>query len=224
MKTYYTFILITIFSLSLHAQFDLPDLPYPTDAFTEVIDQQTMEIHYGKHHQGYTNKLNKAIKKEEVNTKKTIEEILMNISSYSSNLRNNAGGYYNHGLFWNSLSPEKSEMSLELKKAIQKEFGSTKQLIEKMNQQTAAQFGSGWGWLIVTKDGKLKIVTTANQDNPLMDVVPEEDQGTPILGIDVWEHAYYLTYQNQRGKYLSNIWSIINWESVSHNYARALQD
>ncbi len=208
--------------LSAQAQFELPELNYPTDAFTEIIDQETMEIHYGKHHQGYTKNLNEAIKDEKaVNLE--IEEILKKVSRFSTKMRNNAGGYYNHLLFWDILTPNQTKPSLSLITAIKNEFGSLDKMIEQMNKKTASQFGSGWGWLIVTSNGDLKIVTTANQDNPLMDVVPIEDQGTPILGIDVWEHAYYLKYQNKRGTYLDTIWNIINWDSVNERYKAALQ-
>ncbi len=222
MKSYLTLLFLALFTFTTQAQIELPELPYSTDAFTNVIDQKTMEIHYGKHHQGYTNNLNKAIEKEKASGL-DIQRILNKISSYSTAMRNNAGGYYNHDLFWNILTPEKTTPNQALAQAIEKEFDSMDNLKEQMNKETAGQFGSGWGWLIVTESGDLKIVTTPNQDNPLMDVVPIEDQGTPILGIDVWEHAYYLKYQNKRAEYLNNIWDIINWEKVGELYKLALK-
>lgn len=222
MRNYFLIFSFIFACFGAQAQFELPKLAYATDAFSDIIDQETMEIHYGKHHQGYTKNLNEAIKEEKaVNLE--IEQILNKISRFSTKMRNNAGGYYNHQLFWDILTPHQTKPSQSLITAIKNEFGSLDEMIEEMNTKTASQFGSGWGWLIVTKSGSLKIVTTANQDNPLMDVVPTEDQGTPIIGIDVWEHAYYLKYQNKRGAYLENIWNIINWDSVNERYKVALQ-
>lgn len=216
------FVATLIFSFSSVAQFKLPELPFSYEAYDEAIDATTMEIHHSRHHAGYTKNLNKAVQKLGLEGI-TIEEIMKNISKFPETIRNNGGGYYNHTLFWEILSPKPTEASDKLNTAIESSFGSKDELIELMSKQTSSQFGSGWGWLIVTPSGRLKVVTTANQDNPLMDVVLDEDRGIPILGIDVWEHAYYLRYQNARVKYLSNIWNIINWEEVSKKYEMAIK-
>jgi len=213
------FILITLVSvLSINAQskFQLPKLKYAYDALEPVIDAQTMEIHHSKHHQGYVNKLNKAL--EGISTENlSLEDILKNISNYSTAVKNNAGGHYNHSLFWTILTPNKTtQPSASLLQAINQQFGSMDRLKMLFNKAAASRFGSGWAWLSVDQDNKLFISTTPNQDNPLMNTTTQ--QGKPILGIDVWEHAYYLKYQNKRGDYLSAIWSIINWKEVSRRY------
>lgn len=217
--TFLLFFILTV-ATTANAQFKLPELAFPYEAYEEAVDAQTMEIHHSRHHAGYTNNLNKAIDENGLQGM-SIEDLLENISRFPKSVRDNGGGYYNHKLFWEILSPKKSEPSKELYHMIEKFFGSKEDMINQMSSQTASRFGSGWGWLILTPSGKLKIVTTANQDNPLMDLVPEEDRGIPILGIDVWEHAYYLRYQNARNKYLNNIWNIINWDVVSKNLAEA---
>lgn len=222
-KSTFLLVLILAVATTANAQFKLPELAFPYEAYEEAIDAQTMEIHHSRHHAGYTNNFNNAIEQNGLEGT-SLEDILANISKFPKSVRDNGGGYYNHTLFWEILSPEPSEPSDELNQMITKFFGSKEDLIDRMSKQTASQFGSGWGWLILTPRGELKIVTTANQDNPLMDVVPEEDRGTPLLGIDVWEHAYYLRYQNARTKYLSNIWNIINWDQVSKNYATAYEN
>ncbi len=209
-------------SFSSVAQFQLPELPFPYEAYEKAVDATTMEIHHSKHHAGYTKNLNQAVEQLGLHGMR-IEDIMEVTSKFPATIRNNGGGYYNHTLFWEILSPEATEASDKLNAAIESSFGSKDEMIQVMNKLTASQFGSGWGWVIVTPSGRLKIVTTANQDNPLMDVVPEEDRGIPIIGIDVWEHAYYLRYQNLRAKYLSNIWSIINWEEVSKKYEMAIK-
>lgn len=196
----------------------LPALPYAFDALEPHIDARTMEIHHDKHHQAYVDNLNKALAGTE-HENKTLEELMANISAYPAAVRNNGGGHYNHTLFWTVLSPNGGAPSGELATAINEAFGSLDALKEKMNTAGATRFGSGWAWLIV-KDGKLEVTSTPNQDNPLMDVA--EVKGHPILGIDVWEHAYYLKYQNKRPDYLSAIWNVINWNEVEKRYKAAL--
>ncbi len=197
----------------------LPALPYDFGALEPHIDAQTMQIHHGKHHQAYVDNLNKALQGTD-GEGKSLEELMANISKYPAAVRNNGGGHYNHSLFWSILSPNGGQPSGDLAAAIEETFGSLESLKEKVNAAGATRFGSGWAWLIV-KDGKLEVTSTPNQDNPLMDVA--EVKGTPILGIDVWEHAYYLKYQNKRPDYLAAIWNVINWEEVGNRYAAALK-
>lgn len=200
--------------------FELPALPYATDALEPHIDKMTMEIHHGKHHQAYVTNLNKALEGKPEATAK-IEDIVKNISKYPPAVRNNGGGHYNHSLFWTLLSPSGGgEPTGELAEAIKSTFGSFGELKTKLSEAGATRFGSGWAWLIVTADKKLTVTSTPNQDNPLMDL-PEVTKGTPILGIDVWEHAYYLKYQNRRPDYLAAIWNVINWNHVAELYAKA---
>jgi len=199
--------------------FTLPALAYATDALEPHIDKMTMEIHHGKHHQAYVTNLNKALEgKPEADS--SIDDIIKNISKFPMAVRNNGGGHYNHSLFWTWLSPSGGgEPSGALGAAIASTFGSFADLKTKMSEGGATRFGSGWVWLIVTPDKKLAVCSTPNQDNPLMDIA--EVKGTPILGIDVWEHAYYLKYQNRRPDYLAAIWSVINWGHVAELYAKA---
>jgi len=198
--------------------FTLPALPYAHDALEPHIDKQTMEIHHGKHHQAYVDNLNKALAGTE-NEGKPLEELIANISKLPAAVRNNGGGHWNHTFFWETLAPNAGGApSGELAEAINSTFGSLDALKEKVNTAGATRFGSGWAWLIV-KDGKLEVSSTPNQDNPLMDVA--EVKGTPLLGIDVWEHAYYLKYQNRRPEYLTNIWNVINWTKVAERFAAA---
>lgn len=200
--------------------FELPALSYATDALEPHIDKLTMEIHHGKHHQAYVTNLNKALEgKPEANA--DIKDLLKNISKYPAAVRNNGGGHYNHTLFWSILGPNKGgEPSGDLAKAINEAFGSFAEFKTKIQDAGATRFGSGWAWLSVGADKKLVISSTPNQDNPLMDVA--EVKGTPILGIDVWEHAYYLKYQNMRPSYLAAIWNVINWDAVAERYKKAL--
>lgn len=199
--------------------FELPALPYATDALEPHIDKETMEIHHGKHHQAYVDNLNKAIAGTDAENL-SIEEISKNISKYSPAVRNNGGGHYNHSLFWTILSPNGGGTpSGDLAAAIDEAFGSFDELKKKLQEAGATRFGSGWAWLVVGADGKLQVTSTANQDNPLFDIA--EVKGTPILGIDVWEHAYYLNYQNKRPAYLDAIFSVIDWEAVAKRYAEA---
>jgi Fe-Mn family superoxide dismutase len=201
--------------------FTLPDLPYAFDALEPHIDARTMEIHHDKHHAGYTNKLNAALEGNDASGKR-IEDILKNIGSSSTAIRNNGGGYYNHSLFWKVMSPDGGgKPSGELGDAINSAFGSYDSFKDQFTQAAGSRFGSGWAWLIVKSDGSLAVTSTPNQDNPLMDVADE--RGTPILGIDVWEHAYYLNYQNRRPDYISAFFEVVNWEEVSRRYREAKQ-
>ena len=202
----------------LNMSFSLPKLEYSYDALEPHIDARTMEIHYSKHHQGYTNKLNAAIEGSE-NESKDILEILEGLDMSNMALRNNAGGYYNHKLFWEVMNPShESVMSDGLTSAINDAFGSFDNFKDAFSKAAATRFGSGWAWLCV-KDGKLDICSTPNQDNPLM---PNGCNGTPILGLDVWEHAYYLNYQNRRPDYINAFFEVINWGVVSEKFNQAL--
>jgi len=195
--------------------FELPKLPYTLEALEPHIDSKTMEIHHGKHHQAYVTNLNKAI--EGTNAANlSIEEICQNISSYSPAIRNNGGGHYNHSLFWNVMSPESKSPEGDLLEAINSAFNSLDDLKSKFSTAGATRFGSGWAWMIVNGAGQLEVCSTPNQDNPLMDIA--EVKGTPILGMDVWEHAYYLNYQNRRPDYISAFWQLINWDEVARRY------
>jgi Fe-Mn family superoxide dismutase len=189
--------------------FSLPELPYGYNAFPDTIDPLTMEIHYTKHHQGYTDKLNAALK-EANSSGKTIEEIL-SMDNLPEAIRNNGGGYFNHSLYWDILTPG-GTMSNAFKAKIIEDFGSEEAFMNELSEAGAKRFGSGWAWVVQDTDKKLRIFSTPNQDNPLMKVA--EMNGTPILGIDVWEHAYYLKYQNKRTEYLNKILNIINWNKV----------
>ncbi len=199
--------------------FELPALPYATDALEPHIDKETMEIHHGKHHQAYVDNLNKAIAGTDAE-KLTIEEICKNISKYPAAVRNNGGGHYNHSLFWTILSSNGGGTPAgDLATAIDETFGSFDELKTKLQEAGATRFGSGWAWLVVDGSGKLQVTSTPNQDNPLFDIA--EVKGTPILGIDVWEHAYYLKYQNKRPGYLEAIFNVIDWDAVAKRYADA---
>ena len=198
--------------------FKLPQLPYDYDALTPHIDEQTMKIHHGKHHQGYTDKLNKAIEGTDLEGK-TIENILLNLDMENKAVRNNGGGFYNHSLFWEVMSPEGGgEPKGDLAKAINSSFNSFADFKEKFSETAKGQFGSGWAFLCVKEDGSLDICGCPNQDNPLMPGVG--CGGTPILGLDVWEHAYYLKYQNKRPDYVEAFFNVINWEEVGARYSK----
>ncbi len=198
--------------------FTLPALPYAHEALEPHIDTLTMQIHHGKHHQAYVDNLNKAIAGTP-NEGKSLEELVKHAGTISPAVRNNGGGHWNHSFFWESLAPNAGGTpSGALGDAITATFGSFDEFKTKFSAAGVGRFGSGWAWLIV-KDGKLEISSTPNQDNPLMDVA--EIKGTPILGVDVWEHAYYLKYQNKRPDYLSAIWNVINWNKVAERFAAA---
>ena len=196
--------------------FKLPSLPYAADALEPHIDAKTMEIHHGKHHNGYTAKLNAAIEGTALEDK-SIEEILGNLDMSNAAVRNNGGGYYNHCLFWEIMGPDSGEISSELSDAIHAAFGSFEAFKDAFSKAAATQFGSGWAWLCVHNDGKLEVCSTPNQDNPLMK--DASCGGTPILGLDVWEHAYYLNYQNRRPDYIEAFFKVVNWSEVSRRYA-----
>jgi Fe-Mn family superoxide dismutase len=198
--------------------FTLPKLPYEFSALEPHVDAKTMEIHYTKHHQGYADKLNAAVEGSSLENQ-TIEEIMSHVSEESTAVRNNGGGFYNHSLFWSILSPDGGgEPTGFLAEAITEAFGSFDEFKTKFSTAAATQFGSGWAWLVV-QDGQLSVGSTSNQDNPLMDVVGLD--GTPILGLDVWEHAYYLNYQNRRPEYIEAFWNIVNWEEVARRFEAA---
>lgn len=197
--------------------FELPELGYAYDALEPNIDARTMEIHHSKHHNGYTTKLNGAITGSDLESK-SIEEILTNLDMSNGAVRNNGGGFYNHSLFWSVMNPNnKGELSGELKEAVMAEFGSFEAFKDAFSKAAATQFGSGWAWLCVLPGGKVEVCSTPNQDNPLMPGVSCD--GTPILGIDVWEHAYYLNYQNRRPDYIEAFFNVINWNEVASRYA-----
>ena len=198
--------------------FTLPQLNFSYDALEPHIDSRTMEIHHSKHHQGYTNKLNAALENIDLSFN-SIEDLLAKIDMKNMALRNNAGGFYNHKLFWETIAPNSNnEMSMELKDAIEKSFGTFQEFKSQFSSAAASRFGSGWGWLCV-KDEGLKVCSSANQDNPLMPMIG--CGGTPILGIDVWEHAYYLNYQNRRPDYINAFFEVINWGVVSEKFDQA---
>ena len=202
--------------------FELPELPYAHDALEPHIDTKTMQIHHGKHHAGYTAKLNAAVVGTDLEGK-SIVEILRGLDMSNGALRNNGGGYFNHNLFWEVMSPNGgSTPEGELASAINDAFGSFEAFKDAFSAAAATQFGSGWAWLCVNKEGKLEVCSTPNQDNPLMPGVNCE--GTPILGLDVWEHAYYLNYQNRRPDYIEAFFNVINWEKVASLYWSAAVD
>ncbi|PHN05740.1 superoxide dismutase [Flavilitoribacter nigricans] len=201
--------------------YTLPELSYAHDALEPHFDAQTMQIHHQRHHQGYVNNLNNAIAGTEAE-QESLEDILQNISKYTTAVRNNGGGHYNHALFWETLSPSpKTSPTGKLADEINKVFGSLENFKEQFKQTGLTRFGSGWAWLIVKYNGTIGITSTANQDNPLMDT-NLTDRGFPILGIDVWEHAYYLKYQNKRAEYLEAFWSVLDWTAVEQKYEAAL--
>lgn len=200
--------------------FELPKLPYAFNALEPHIDAKTMEIHHGKHHQAYVTNLNNAIAGTDAE-KLSIEEICRNISKYPMPVRNNGGGHYNHSLFWQIMSPNGGGAPTgEVAKAIESDLGGFEKFKADFAQAGATRFGSGWAWLCVKPDGKLAVCSTPNQDNPLMDVV-NDCKGTPILGMDVWEHAYYLHYQNRRPDYITAFFNVIDWKKVNENYLNA---
>ena len=207
-------------SVSLNEPFLLPTLPYSYDALEPFVDTMTMEIHYNKHHKAYVDNLNKAMAEGKINA--TLDELLMNTSKYSPIIRNNAGGHWNHSFFWKLMRPEGGGApDGEIVSSINEAFGSFDVFKTRLEEAGLKRFGSGWAWLIVDANKKLSIGSTPNQDNPLMDL--SELKGTPILGIDVWEHAYYLKFQNRRGEYLKSWWNVVNWTEVNKNFEKAMK-
>lgn len=204
------------------AQFSLSPLPYAADALEPYIDKTTVEIHYGRHHQAYVDNLNAQIKANPDLAGMRLEDIQARMSQYSAPIRNNGGGHYNHDLFWKVMAPasQSGHPGTVLEQAIVETFGSIAEMKKRFDQAALTRFGSGWAWLIVTPDKKLAITSTANQDNPLMDL-PEIKRGIPILGLDVWEHAYYLKYQNKRTDYVTNWWNVVNWKEVDRRFEAA---
>lgn len=203
-----------------HGPFKLTEMPYDYAALEPYVDQLTMEIHHKRHHGGQVAGLNNAVDEFPELASMTIEEVMQQVSKFNTAVRNNGGGHFNHDLFWKVMAPagKGGEPSRGLKRAIDESFGSLDSMQEAFSSAAAGRFGSGWAWLIVDKDGKLAVTSTPGQDNPLMDVV--EQRGTPILGIDVWEHAYYLAYQNRRGAYISQWWHTVNWNEVNRLFER----
>lgn len=228
MKTIKHFFLVTLLLVAvgttLNAQektktvFEFPKLPYAYNALEPYIDAQTMEIHYSRHHKTYYDNFLKAIAGTDYEYQ-TLPQIFASVSKAPPAVRNMSGGYYNHTLFWESMSPKSAGPSARLKSAIESRFGSFDAFKEAFSKASATLFGSGWAWLILTPEGKLEITQTSNQDNPLMDLAPVK--GTPLLCLDVWEHAYYLKYQNKRTDYISAFWNVVNWEEVDHRYSVA---
>ncbi|HEX2021949.1 MAG TPA: superoxide dismutase [Candidatus Thermoplasmatota archaeon] len=206
--------------------FKLPDLPYAFDALEPVIDAQTMQIHHGKHHATYVTNLNKALESKPDWSGKGIEELCANVNALPADIkgpvRNNGGGHYNHALFWTIMAPKgkTGQASPDLARHIDADLGGMQKMKEAFNDAALKRFGSGWAWIVVNAQGKLEITSTPNQDNPLMTGVAEKT-GTPILGLDVWEHAYYLKYQNRRADYATAWWDVVNWSKVSENFAKA---
>jgi superoxide dismutase, Fe-Mn family len=199
--------------------FVLDPLPYPSDALEPNIDKQTMEIHHGKHHNAYVTNLNNAITGTELEAK-SIEELLASVGQYPVAVRNNGGGHYNHTLFWNTLSANGGgEPVGELAEAINQAFGTFDTFKEEFAKAATTRFGSGWAWLILTEGGELAVVSTPNQDNPLMDIA--DKKGFPIIGLDVWEHAYYLKYQNKRPDYIAAFWNVVDWAAAEARYQSA---
>ncbi len=195
-------------------------LPYNFDSVETFIDSETMKTHYNKHYKGYVEKLNKEL--EKIKGKDLdLEQIIVSISKFNTKVRNNGGGAFNHALFWKMLSPKKQTIEDPIKSKIEKAFGSFEKFKEEFETASKDRFGSGWVWLILKDNGRLKIVTTANQDNPLMNT--EKERGYPLLGLDVWEHAYYLKYKNQRDKYVSNFWKVVNWGFVNDLYTTQIK-
>ena len=224
-KIFAYFLMVMVFPLASIAQQEsihkFAALPYAYDALEPYIDKMTMEIHYDRHHRAYYKNFMTAIQSSELE-KTPMEAIFANISSQPPVIRNNGGGYWNHEFFWNCMKPNGGgEPSGKLAKAINESFGSFEDFKKQFADAGAKRFGSGWAWLVAGSDGKLFITSTANQDNPLMNT--EEKRGVPILAIDVWEHAYYLKYQNKRGDYISSFWKVVNWEFAEDQYSKAIK-
>jgi Fe-Mn family superoxide dismutase len=217
----FIFSMVTLNNKTMAQQYTFPDLPYAYDALEPYIDAQTMEIHYTKHHRAYFDNFVKAAADNKIDNL-SLEEIFSSVSAFPAAIRNNGGGYYNHMLFWKVMGPNAGgEPKGELLQAINKTFGSFDRFKAEFENAAKTQFGSGWAWLAVDADGNLFVSQTPNQENPLMDVSAK--RGTPILALDVWEHAYYLKYQNRRPDYVSNFWHVVNWNEVAELYKEALE-
>lgn len=203
------------------SKFEFPALPYSYDALEPFIDKMTMEIHYSKHHRAYYDNFAKAIAGTEAENM-CIKDIFANISKYPVAVRNNGGGYYNHKLFWENMATkgQNGEISSQLKDAINKHFGSYEAFVKLFEEAAKTRFGSGWAWLILDANKELQVISTPNQDNPLMDIA--DKKGAPLLVLDVWEHAYYLKYQNRRPEYVSAFWNVVNWNTVNERYSKAI--
>ena len=206
------------------AQFTLAPLPYPADALEPHIDKTTMEIHHGRHHNAYVTNLNAQVKTFPELASLSLEAMQGQMSKFNTAVRNNGGGHYNHDLFWKVMAPagQRGQPSTALAAAINAAFGSADEMKKRFDQAALTRFGSGWAWLIVTPDKKLALTSTANQVNPLMDIAGI-DRGTPVLGLDVWEHAYYLKYQNKRAEYATNWWNVVNWNEVNRRFDAAMK-
>ncbi len=225
MNKYLLIFTLTLFRLGLTAQnsspFTFPALPYSYDALEPYIDKATMEVHYDKHFRAYYNNFVKAAAENNLNGK-SMEEIFSQVSKYPVAIRNHGGGYYNHSLFWEVMTPNGGGTPQgSLLDAINRDFGSFDAFVKEFEKAATTLFGSGWAWLSVDESGKLFISQLPNQDNPLMDVAPK--RGTPILALDVWEHAYYLKYQNKRADYVANFWKVVNWKTVEDRYSKTLK-
>jgi Fe-Mn family superoxide dismutase len=205
---------VNMFASPLKTGFDQQPLPYAYNALEPLIDTLTMDIHYNKHAAAYSKNVKEAAQAENVDMSKPLEDVLSKVSKYSVKMRNNAGGHYNHEMFWKLLSADATtQPDAKLMAAINTSFGSMDELKKQFNTAAASRFGSGWAWLILTADKKLAVISTPNQDNPLMDIA--EKKGFPLMGLDVWEHAYYLKYQNRRADYIAAYWKLLNWNTVS---------
>ncbi len=196
-----------------------PELGYSFDALEPYIDAMTMEVHYTKHHRGYFNNFMSAAEGTEL-LNMPLEQIFESIAKYPVGVRNNGGGFYNHVLFWENMTPEQKDIPSQIRQAIEKDFNSFDKFREQFSTSAKTHFGSGWAWLAAGSDGKLFITTTANQDNPLMNI-PDVKKGVPLLALDVWEHAYYLKYQNKRAEYVDNFWNVVNWEAVNSRLTKS---
>jgi len=203
------------FFLSEMKKIGIEKLPYSYTSLKSFIDPETMDVHYNKHYKGYVEKLNLALQKRKLGDLE-LEDIIRTISRYSKSVRDNAGGAFNHALFWKMLSPKPVKLSSKLSEKLDKNFGSFKEFKKEFETKAKERFGSGWVWLVLTKNNTLKIMTTPNQDNPLMNII--ENGGYPILGLDLWEHAYYLKYKNRRDVYIKNFWKVVNWDFVEKLY------
>ena len=201
--------------LSEMKRIGIEKLPYSYSSLKSFIDPETMDVHYNKHYKGYVEKLNLVLNKRKLGDLE-LEDIIRTISRYSESVRNNAGGAFNHALFWKMLSPKPIKISNKMTDVIDKNFGSFREFKKEFESKSKERFGSGWVWLVLTKNNKLKIMTTPNQDNPLMNII--ENGGYPILGLDLWEHAYYLKYKNRRDVYIKNFWKVVNWDFVEKLY------